>query len=220
MDTPQDTHPSYSLGAVQSVHKGFTHLYTCQVQHTRFNGEKTGALHREVTVHKPVAAVLPYNPFTEEIVLIEQFRIGACPIPTPATSKAVSKTARVHPWLLELIAGYIDTSETPEQAAHRESKEEANLEITSLIPIHQYWVSPGISTAYIHLFCAKLTAKPTLGVCGLEAEEEDIRVHSLPVAQAWQALQAGKITNGVTLIGLQWLQLHYQTIRERYLSAS
>jgi ADP-ribose pyrophosphatase len=61
--------------------------------------------------HDAVRAAL--RPQRDEVVLIEQFRVGAW--------------AGVNPWLIELVAGLIDKDEEPEEVAHREAEEEAGL---------------------------------------------------------------------------------------------
>ena len=53
-----------------------------------------------------------YDVITDQVVLIEQFRVGAM-------------AHEEGPWQLEMVAGMIDTLETPTQVAIRECKEES-----------------------------------------------------------------------------------------------
>jgi ADP-ribose pyrophosphatase len=71
--------------------------------------------------HDAVRAAL--RPQRDEVVLIEQFRVGAW--------------AGVNPWLIELVAGLIDKDEEPEEVAHREAEEEAGLTWRAVAD-HQY----------------------------------------------------------------------------------
>jgi len=44
---------------------------------------------------------------------------------------------------------------------------------------------------------------------GLEHEHEDIKVHKLPVKQAFQMLEQGEVKNAMLLITLQWLKINW-----------
>jgi ADP-ribose pyrophosphatase len=147
--------------------------------------------------------VLPYNAKTDEIVLIEQIRLGA--LPSSAT-----------PWLLEAVAGMIDEGESHENVARREAMEEAGLELGELWPMLTYLRSPGGTTERIHLFLGELTHPVTTGIFGLAEELEDIKVHRVPLAKAQQMLAAGLIDNAATVIALQWLALHQSEVKAKW----
>jgi ADP-ribose pyrophosphatase len=49
---------------------------------------------------------------------------------------------------------------------------------------------------------------------GITAEDEDIKLHVFKTAQAFEMLAHGVINNAVTLIALQWLQLHHGDIKK------
>ena len=75
--------------------------------------------------------MLPYDPVRDEVILIEQFRVGALEAPGG-------------PWLLEIVAGVIDEGESaPPTWRGAESLEEAGREILALEPICDYLSSPG-----------------------------------------------------------------------------
>jgi len=46
------------------------------------------------------------------------------------------------------------------------------------------------------------------GVFGLDEEHEDIRLHILPVEKVLTLLSDGTINNAMSIIALQWFQLH------------
>jgi len=94
--------------------------------------------------------------------------------------------------------------------------EEANCQIQELIHICDYFVSPGGTSERISLFCGKVDASGAGGLCGLAAEEEDIRVLVLPFVEAIEQLHAGKINSAAPIIALQWLQLNYDQLRARW----
>jgi 8-oxo-dGTP pyrophosphatase MutT (NUDIX family) len=91
--------------------------------------------------------MLPYDPQRDEVVLIEQFRVGA-----------LGKTD--NPWLIELVAGLIDKEEQPEEVAHREAQEEAGLVIGALWPMTKYFPSPGGSNEFVHLYLGRCETVP------------------------------------------------------------
>ena len=84
---------------------------------------------REVFERGQAAAVLPYDPRRDEVVLIRQFRAGAY-------------VAGRHPWTWEIVAGIIEDDESPEDLVRREAVEEASLEIREVIPIHDVIAQP------------------------------------------------------------------------------
>ncbi len=61
------------------------------------------------------AAMLPYDPIRDQVVIIEQIRVGAL--------------EHAQPWQLEIVAGVIDTDESAEQVVRREAVEEAGLTV-------------------------------------------------------------------------------------------
>ena len=180
--------------------KGFYRLDVLNLRHRLFNGGWGPVLRRELFVRHDAVCVLPYDPWLDQVVLIEQVRIGA-----------LEKSD--NPWMLELVAGLIDTDESPEEVAHREADEEAGLTLRSLHPIIRYYPSPGGSDEFVHLYCALVDSCGVGGIHGLAEEGEDIRVSLWPREQAMQALHSGRIDNAASIIALQWLQLNVDALR-------
>jgi ADP-ribose pyrophosphatase len=136
----------------------------------------------------------------DEVVLIEQFRIGT--LTNPGS-----------PWVVEIIAGCIDPSETPEQVAYREANEEAACLIETLYPIYDYFVSPGGSNEYMHLFCGKINASSVGGVHGLIEESENIRAFTVSTDEAIAMLRHGQIKTAPAIVAIQWLQLNREWLK-------
>ena len=88
-------------------YRGYMRLDHYKLRHTIFNGEWSHDLSREVLERGHAVSVLPYDPMKDEVVLIEQFRIGA--YTAPETS----------PWQIECVAGVIEPHQLPEDTAHR-----------------------------------------------------------------------------------------------------
>lgn len=180
----------------------FFRLDEYQFRHDRFEGGQQEVV-REVFERGNAAAVLPYDALRDEVVLIEQFRPGAVRF-------------RENPWLLEVVAGVIETGEESEDVARREALEEAGVELGSLIQTHHYLVSPGGTSESCTVFVGSADTVGVGGFHGLEAEGEDIKVHVLSREKALQLLESGEICNAVTVIALQWLALNYQDLQNRW----
>jgi ADP-ribose pyrophosphatase len=75
-------------------YNGYFRIERYRLRHRLFSGTWSRELVREVFERGHAAAVLPYDPVLDQVVLIEQFRIGA--LQTPGD-----------PWLVEIVAGII-----------------------------------------------------------------------------------------------------------------
>lgn len=184
----------------ETCFRGFYRLERIKLRHRQYAGGMGPQLTRELFVRHDAVCVLPYDPQRDEVVLIEQFRVGA-----------MEKVA--NPWLLELVAGLIDKDEEPEEVARREAIEEADLTLTSLWPITQYFPSPGGSNERVHLFVGRCNSEGAGGVHGLAEEGEDIRVQVMPLEDALSAVRDGRIDNAASIIALQWLALNREEVR-------
>lgn len=183
--------------------QGYFRIDRYHLRHEQFAGGMSDPIVREVFERGQVAAVLPLDPRSERVVLIEQFRTGAY-------------ARGWHPWLLECVAGIIERSESAEDVARRETVEEAGCRITELLPISvPFLTSPGACTETVSLFCGRVDASTAGGIHGLVEEGEDIRVGTWTIDEALELLAAGRIVNAKTIIALQWLALN----RERVLRA-
>ena len=187
----------------ETLFKGFFSAVRYHLKHTLFQGGWSKPLAREVFIRTPAAGVLLYDPARDEVILVEQFRVGAFAAGEPA-------------WMLEVVAGILDAGETPEAVARREAIEEAGSDISTLLPITDYFSTPGACSERIWLYCGLTDSSNAGGIHGLDTEGEDIRVHVLPATEAFAKMARGETNNAATLIALQWLQLNRQSIREQY----
>ena len=127
--------------------RALRHPYSCffaveehDVSFQKFDGTQSAVVTRAAFVSSDAAIVLPYDPVRDRVLLVEQFRAG----PYIRGDR--------YPWCLEPIAGLIDAGETPSQAALREAKEEAGLDLHRLELISQTYPSPGSSAEFFHLY--------------------------------------------------------------------
>lgn len=169
---------------------GFFKLYSYKIEHDLFNGG-TGTISREVLHRGHAAAVMPYDPVTDSILLVEQFRAGAMHI-------------QHNPWLFEIIAGMVEEGEHSQEVVRREAQEEAGLALQDVNFISTYFPSPGGSAETIDLYWATADLSGAGGVFGLETEGEDIRSGVYSFDDAMRMLDDGLINNSVTMLLLLW----------------
>jgi ADP-ribose pyrophosphatase len=189
--------------ARETLYSGFFSMELYRFRHRLFNREKSGEIRREIFERGHAAVLLPFDPVRDEVVLVEQIRIAAYDV-------------SASPWLLEMVAGMIEEGESVEDVARREALEEAGLVVGRTKPVLSYLASPGGTSERLSIMVGEVDATTAEGIHGLADENEDIRVHVVSREQAYQWVEEGKIDNAASVIALQWLQLHYQTLRNEW----
>ncbi|ENY0896188.1 ADP-ribose diphosphatase [Enterobacter ludwigii] len=189
--------------ARETLYSGFFSMELYRFRHRLFNGEMSGEIRREIFERGHAAVLLPFDPVCDEVVLVEQIRIAAYDV-------------SASPWLLEMVAGMIEEGESVEDVARREALEEAGLVVGRTKPVLSYLASPGGTSERLSIMVGEVDATTAEGIHGLADENEDIRVHVVSREQAYQWVEEGKIDNAASVIALQWLQLHYQTLRNEW----
>lgn len=143
---------------------------------------------RELAVHPGAVVILPMLD-RDTCVLIENSR--------PMLGKT----------LLELPAGTREPGEAPLVTAHRELEEETGFRAGAMVPVTEFFASPGITDERMFAFLATDLAKSEQS---LDATEE-IRVLPTPLAEALAMCRDGRIEDGKTLA----LLLYYATFLRR-----
>ncbi|MCL6719321.1 ADP-ribose diphosphatase [Klebsiella sp. T2.Ur] len=189
--------------ARETLYSGFFSMELYRFRHRLFNGEMSGEIRREIFERGHAAVLLPFDPVRDEVVLVEQIRIAAYDV-------------SASPWLLEMVAGMIEEGESVEDVARREALEEAGLVVGRTKPVLSYLASPGGTSERLSIMVGEVDATTAEGIHGLADENEDIRVHVVSREHAYQWVEEGKIDNAASVIALQWLQLHYQTLRNEW----
>jgi ADP-ribose pyrophosphatase len=185
------------------AYSGYFSVRRLSLSHRLFAGGWSDPLQREVFDRGDAVGVLPWDPVSDELIMLEQFRAGAM-------------RGTESPWMLELVAGVVEAGESDAEVARREAVEEADIEIRQLEPVASYYPSAGACSEQVRLFIGRTSRPAVAGIHGCSDEGEDIKVHVLPREQVLEYLAAGKITNGHTLIALQWLQINGRELRERW----
>lgn len=195
------TQNDYEIQEREVLYQGVFRLARYHLRHRNFKGPWSDVITREIFERKSAVGLLPYDPVRNRVVLIEQFRTGA--IANPQS-----------PWLIEVPAGVYNEDEKATDVAKRECYEEAGCEILDLYPICDYFVSPGGTNEYLHLFCGRINAMDIDGIYGLPEEHEDIRAFTLSTEEAFIMLQEGQIKTSPAIISLLWLQLNQEWLKQ------
>jgi ADP-ribose pyrophosphatase len=197
----ESSHPDVEIARTQTVAARHLRIDTFGFRHRLFSGEWSAERNYDVLRRGQAVAIVLYDPDRDRVVLVEQFRLPAL-------------IAGSSPWQLEIAAGLIDTDETPQAVAVRETHEETGLAlIGGPIPIQRYLSSAGNSDEGVVLFCGRVDSTAAAGVHGLPEEHEDIRVVVKTLAEVEVLLDTGAIESGHTLIGLYWLLRHRDNLR-------
>ncbi len=99
--------------------------------------------------------------------------------------------------LLEVPAGTIEPGETPLACARRELAEEVGRAAGRWEALLSFYPSPGVLAEELHVFLAE-----DLRAAVAEREEEDLRVESLPLEEAYRRIGAGEIRDAKSIIGI------------------
>lgn len=160
----------------------------------RFDGALSPVVTRASFVASDAVTVLPYDPVRDRVLVVDQFRAGPF----------VRGDAQA--WQIEAIAGRIDPGESPEAAARREAVEEAGLHLRDLLPVAQYYPSPGCMSEFLYSYVA-VTNLPdsAAGVFGVAGEAEDIRGHLIGFDQLMALVGSGEVGNAPLVLTAFWL---------------
>ena len=186
----------------ETCYSGFLKIKRFNIQCRLYQGGWSEPFTRELMQRTPGVGLLLYDPKLDKLLMVEQFRVG-CML-----------DQQNGPWALELIAGLVEEGETSQDVAKREAQEEAGITLKELIPICEYYNSPGGSSEKLSIFCALIDLSDIEeGVFGLESESENIRSIIIDRARAEEAVRNGEINNAMSIIAIQWLELNLKKLK-------
>ncbi|SNC58591.1 ADP-ribose diphosphatase [Sodalis endosymbiont of Henestaris halophilus] len=184
-----------------TLYNGFFKMKLYHFRHKLFNGNMSQPVTREIFERGHAVVLLPYDAQRDQVILLEQIRIAAY-------------DSSLTPWLLELVAGMIKPGETFEQVARREAVEETGLSVGRCKHMLSYLASPGSTSERLMVMVGEVNAQKAEGIHGLIDENEDIRLHAVSRTQAYCWVEEGVIDNAASVIALQWLALHHESLRK------
>jgi ADP-ribose pyrophosphatase len=181
---------------IQSKNRIFNDFFKIDeayLSYERFDGRMSPVVRRLNFERGDSVAALIFNPETQKIILVNQFKYPSCD--------------KGSGWITETIAGMVDKNETPEAAIRREVLEETGYNVEKLKHISTFYVSPGGSSERIVLFYVEVSGvgKVEQGG-GVEMEQEDIMTVELTVEEAQKQIENGEIADAKTIIGIMWFQ--------------
>ncbi|MEQ8957751.1 MAG: NUDIX domain-containing protein, partial [Coleofasciculus sp. C2-GNP5-27] len=173
---------------------GFSSIDIYMLRFRNYDGSWSDVIEREIHNRGSAVAVILYDSDKDRVVLVEQFRPAA----------AVAKRP---PWQLEIVAGMISGSDSTEIVARKEVREEAGCGKIELIPIYEYFPSPGASSDRTHLYCGLIDSDTLGGTHGIAEEGENTRVRIFDFLEVTDLLEQGRIENSTSIVAIQWLAL-------------
>jgi ADP-ribose pyrophosphatase len=169
------------------------------VTHRQIDGTTSSVQRRLVFERGDSVAVLLFNRDRRAVVLVEQFKA-----PT-LIARRRDDPATTDGWLVEPLAGMIDTGEAPEAAAIRETLEETGYRIREPELIGRFFVSPGGTSERVFLYFAEVGDADRVGMGG-GIDDEDIKVLEIGLEELFEQLARGLIEDAKLAIGAYWLQ--------------
>ncbi len=134
---------------------------------------------RELVQHPGAVAIVALLP-RRKVLFVRQFRIAAGKV------------------LHEIPAGTLKPKEPPEACAIRELQEETGYKPGNLESLGGFYVAPGYTTEYIHLYLATGLIESYLD----GDADEFIEVEQVPLRTALAMIERGDIVDGKTITGL------------------
>ncbi|MEO1293286.1 MAG: NUDIX domain-containing protein, partial [Pseudomonadota bacterium] len=171
------------------------------VRFSTYDGGRSAPVKRGVFISGEAVTVLPYDAARDEVLLIEQWRVGPWVY------------GDANPWAIEVIAGRLEGDTHPERTARREAREEAGVEIAEMEHAAGYYTTPGIGCEYLTSYVGRADLSAAGGVHGLEEEGENIRVITLGFWDAMEALARGDVNTAPAVLSLLWLARNRERLR-------
>ncbi len=195
-----DEKPKARVTDVKRVFNGFFKVDEYDVEVDNHDGG-TRNLKRLVFERGHAVAILGYDPARDEVLLINEMRIGML-------------AAGDDPFADALPAGMIDKGETAIDAAKREMVEETGLTLNNPKLIHPgAYVSAGGTSERLALVFGIVDMTQAGGVHGHAGEGEDIKSVVVPADEFIRRAEAGTITGMSALAAAFWLAVHRAELR-------
>lgn len=134
---------------------------------------------REQVRHPGAVAIVALDE-AQNILLVRQFRLAA------------------HRIMTELPAGTLYPEEPPEECAVREMQEETGFKPAVIESLGGFFVAPGYTTEYIHLFYGTELSASVLP----KDSDEFIELLRIPFGEALDMIERGEIIDSKTITGM------------------
>ncbi len=136
---------------------------------------------RHVVHHPGAVVVVPVD--GDDVIMVRQYRVA------------------VGGDLLEVVAGKRDVpGEAPAATAARELEEEIGYRARTIVPLCEFYNSPGFSDEYTYLFVA--TDLEPVARAAASAEEHAMTIERVPLALVGNLVATRAVVDAKTIIGL------------------
>lgn len=159
----------------ETVFKG--RAFAVERQHVHIDMEHDSTF--EIVIHPGAVAIIPVDE-QGNIWFVSQFRYGA------------------DQDLLEIPAGTLKPGEDPAAAAGREIREETGMAAEKMEKLGEFFMAPGYSSEYIHIYLATGLYSSPLD----KDEDEFIVLEKIPYKDAYAMARQGEFNDGKTLAAL------------------
>ena len=183
------------INSKKQIFSGFLSIEEAELTIERFDGGMI-QMRRQYLERGDAVAALLFNCDTRRLVMVNQFKY-----PTYAKGPG---------WLTEIIAGMIDSNETPLSAIKREVLEESGYKLAegAFHSIATFYLSPGGSSERVFLYYAEVGNSDKSSAGGGRADEqEDILVVEMSLDESAKRncrWSVGRCQNdcGITLVSV------------------
>jgi ADP-ribose pyrophosphatase len=197
-------HPLFLPEADEVVWNGRYPVQRVRFRYRKRDGSLSGPVTWELLRRGRAVVVLPWDPVTDRIALIEQFRLPAL-------------AAGENPRVTELPAGMMEANEDPEVTARRELEEETGLACSRLAQMGTFMLVHGSSDETVHFQLAEVSLPDGAGgTGGLAAENEETVMSVVPAAEAFAMVAENRIRNAPAALALLWLQVNHARLRAEW----
>jgi len=159
----------------ETVYRG--RAFTVRVDEVEFSPGRTTRL--DIVEHTGAVTMLPLD-HDQNIWFIRQYR------------HSTGET------LLELPAGTLGPGEDPALGADRELQEEIGMRAGKLERLGGFWLAPGYSTEFMHVYLATDLTPSQLA----QDEDEIITIEKVPVPRALALAENGELRDAKSLVSL------------------
>ncbi|MFH5923668.1 NUDIX domain-containing protein [Roseomonas xinghualingensis] len=201
---PIPAHPLYVPEVDEVVWDGRFPVQRVRFRYRKRDGSLSGPVTWEVLRRGQGTVILPWDPFTDRIALIEQFRLPAL-------------AAGEEPRITELPAGLVEQGEDPTETARRELEEETGLSCTRTEPMGTFLLMQGAADERVHFQLAQVSLKEEASMtAGLPSENEETLVVVVDAAEAFAMVADNRIRNAPAALALLWLQVNHARLKAEW----
>ncbi len=184
------------------LHKSWRVLKTFDLEVKKFAGGHREIIDWQVYFIQNSAGVLLYKADTDQILLADQFRVGAF------------LAGEEKPFMHEFCIGQIDKNYTPEETVKKEALEEAGCTIIDLEYITKIYPSSAYTAETTTLYCG-LINEAKEGIYGTDIEEE-IQTKLYDAADVIKMLDNNEILDAKTALCLHWFARNHERLKAKW----